>query len=108
MTDPSAADPTRAARRRQLLARGHAIATRLAEVLAGKDGERGLRALGLHARPGMRPEEVLRAALDRVETLRRWLDAGDDRYGRCHACGAALSAAQLDEVPWADACPAHA
>lgn len=94
--------------RRALLKRGHTIATKLAEVLAGKDGERGLRALGLDAKPGMRPEEVLRAALDHVERLRKQVEADDDTYGRCWVCGTELPAAGLEEVPWADACPAHA
>lgn len=101
-------DDTRTRLRRALLKRGHVIATKLSDVLAGKDGERGLRALGLDAKPGMRPEEVLRAALDHVETLRKQLEAGDPAYGACWVCGTELPLAGLEEVPWADACPAHA
>lgn len=101
-------DPTRARLRRKLLDRGQVIATKLSEVLAGKDAERGLRAIGLDAKPGMRPEEVLRAALDHVERLRKRLEAGDDAYGRCWSCGVDLGLPALEEVPWADACGAHA
>lgn len=100
-------DEARARLRRKLLDRGRGLATRLAEVLAGKDGDRALRALGLTAKPSMRPEEVLRAALDHVEALRKRLEAGDDGYGRCHVCDADLGLAAMDEVPWADACRAH-
>lgn len=102
-------DDTRARLRRRLLDRGQVLATLLAAVLAGKDKERELAAIGLDAKPGMRPEEVLRAALDHVERLRKQVEAGDDAYGRCHACGTDLGgAAAMLEVPWADACPAHA
>ncbi len=98
----------RARLRRMLLDRGQVLATLLAEVLGGKDRARAVEALGLHARPGMRPEEILRAALDHVEALRRMVEAGDDGYGRCHVCGADLGLAAMLEVPWADACRAHA
>src|SRR5690606_5547545 len=102
-------DAARARLRRLLLDRGQALATLLAAVLAGKDTVRDLAALGLDAKPGMRPEEVLRAALDHVERLRKQVEAGDDAYGRCHVCGVDLGgAAAMLEVPWADACPAHA
>src|SRR5688572_3622613 len=101
-------EPTRARLRKRLLQRGQTIATKLAEVLSGKDALRGLAALGLDAKPGMRPEEVLRAALDHVEKLRKQLEADDDTYGRCWECGVELPLAGLEEVPWADACGAHA
>lgn len=78
----------------------------LADVLAGKHPPR-LEAL-LSERPGARPEEVLRLALDQVEGRRKLIDADDDRYGRCDICGEDLGEAAMLEVPWADRCPAHA
>lgn len=101
-------EAARARLRRALLDRGQVLATKLADVLAGKDGARTVSALGLDARPGMTPAQILRAALDRVDALRRLVEAGDDGYGRCHACGADLGLAAMLEVPWADACRAHA
>lgn len=101
-------EDTRARLRRRLLDRGQVLATLLAAVLAGKDKERELAAIGLDAKPGMKPEEVLRAALDHVERLRKQVEAGDDAYGRCWTCGTDLGAGAMLEVPWADACPAHA
>jgi RNA polymerase-binding transcription factor DksA len=102
-------DPdTRTGLRSHLMARGLALATLLAEVLAGKDKEAALRALGLTDRPGLRPEERLRRALDQVEARRRLLDADDDRFGRCDVCGEDLGLPALGELPWADRCRAHA
>jgi RNA polymerase-binding transcription factor DksA len=101
-------DATRERLRKRLLKRGQKIADELAAILAGKDAAQGLRALGLDAKPGMRPEEVLRASLDHVEKLRKQLVAGDDAYGRCWVCNTELPLAGLEEVPWADACGAHA
>jgi hypothetical protein len=92
--------------RRDLLGRGRTLATLLSQVLAGKRPP-ALAAL-LAGRPGKRPEEVLRLALDQVEMRRKLLDSGDDRYGRCDACGVDLGAAALGEMPWADRCAAHA
>jgi hypothetical protein len=100
-------DPDTLARfRRDLMRRGATLATLLAEVLAGKRPP-ALAAL-LAAKPGKRPEEVLRLALDQVEARRKLLDAGDDRFGRCDVCGVDLGAAALGELPWADRCAAHA
>jgi RNA polymerase-binding transcription factor DksA len=94
--------------RRALLDRGLAIATRLEKLMSGADANSIARALGLTLKPGARPEEVLRRALDQVDGLRKLIDADDDRYGRCTTCGLDLGLAALREVPWADACPAHA
>jgi hypothetical protein len=91
--------------RRDLMQRGLTLATLLSRVLAGKRPPE-LAAL-LAQRPGRRPEEVLRLALDQVETRRKLLDSGDDRYGRCDACGIDLGTAALGEMPWADRCQAH-
>ena len=101
-------EDTRARLRRKLLDRGQVIATMLAAVLGGKDKKSAMAAMGLDAKPGMRPEEVLRAALDLVERLRKQVEAGDDAYGRCHVCDTDLGMAAMLEVPWADACAAHA
>lgn len=86
--------------------RGLTLATLLSQVLAGERPP-ALAAL-LALRPGMRPEEVLRLALDQVEARRKLLDSGDDRYGRCDACGVDLGAVALGDMPWADRCQAHA
>jgi hypothetical protein len=92
--------------RRDLMRRGLTLATLLSQVLAGKRPP-GLDAL-LAARPGMRPEEVLRLALDQVEARRKLLDSEDERYGRCDACGVDLGAVALGDMPWADRCASHA
>lgn len=100
-------DPDRRERlRRRLLERGSILATLLAEVLAGKDKTSALRALGV-LRPGIRPEEALRKALDQIERRRLLLVSDDARYGTCEICGIDLGAAALEEMPWADRCPAH-
>ena len=96
----------RAALRKAIMARGKTYATLLSQVLAGKRPPE-LASL-LSGKPGMRPEEVLRAALDQVESRRRLLDAADDRFGRCDHCGTDLGLARLREMPWADRCEAHA
>jgi hypothetical protein len=93
--------------RRGLLDRGRVLATLLADVLAGKKVEARLGPLGVAGKPGMRPEEKLRLALDRVEARRRLLDRGDDRFGRCDDCGAEIEEAALLELPWADRCRGH-
>ena len=99
--------PDAVARFRQgMMRRGQTLATVLADVLAGKQPP-ALEAL-LEAKPGKRPEEVARLALDQVEARRQLLDAGDDRFGRCDVCGVDLGAAALGEMPWADRCAPHA
>jgi hypothetical protein len=87
--------------------RGRVLATLLSEVLAGKRIEARLGPMGIVGKPGMRPEEKLRLALDQVEGRRRMLDAGDDRFGRCDECGVELGESALQEMPWADRCRAH-
>jgi RNA polymerase-binding transcription factor DksA len=102
-------DPETLARlRKGVMRRGQTLATLLADVLAGKDKARELAAIGLSDRPGLRPAERLRLALEQVETRRKLIDAGDDTYGRCDVCGEDLGLAALDEMPWADRCRAHA
>lgn len=92
--------------RAALLELWRTLATLLSQVLAGKRPPtlEGL----LAARPGKRPEEVLRLALDQVERRRVLLDAEDDRFGRCDVCGTDLGDARLAEMPWADRCADHA
>lgn len=92
--------------RRELMRRGLTLATLLSDVLAGKRPP-ALAAL-LAQRPGARPEEVLRLALDQVDARRKLLDRDDDRYGRCDTCGVDLGAIALTEMPWADRCQSHA
>lgn len=101
-------DPaTRSRLRRHLLARGQKLATLLADVLAGKGNIASVEALVL-LRPGIRPEEALRKALDQVEARRILLDRDDDRFGRCDICATDLGVTALIEMPWADRCAAHA
>ena len=98
-------EPTRLRLRSRLLRKGRAIAEKLAELLAGKGGPVRLSDLPAFARkPGMRPEERLRAYLDHVENCRKLLDAGDDRFGRCTSCGEDLGLVALGDMPWADRC----
>ena len=93
--------------RRALLRKGQAIATELAELLAGTGKGVQVAELPVSARkPGMRPEERLRAFLDHVEGCRQRLDADDDRFGRCTACQTDLGLVALTELPWADRCAA--
>jgi hypothetical protein len=101
-------DTMQARLRRGIMARGQTLATLLADVLAGKDKQRELAAVGLSDRPGVKPEEALRGALDQVESRRALLDADDDRFGRCDVCAAPIALAALVELPWADRCQAHA
>jgi RNA polymerase-binding transcription factor DksA len=100
-------DPaTLATFRRDLLRRGEVVAGLLADVLAGKRPPQIAELLA--QKPGKRPEEVLRLALDQLEGRRRLIDTEDDRYGRCDVCGADLGVVALGEMPWADRCAAHA
>jgi hypothetical protein len=92
---------------RRLLQRGAALATLLADVLAGKDKAAAVAALRV-LRPGIRPEEALRNALDQIERRRVLLASDDERYGRCDVCGVELGIAALEEMAWADRCHAHA
>jgi hypothetical protein len=95
--------------RRGLMDRGMVLATLLSEAMSGKSGldDRRLTALGIGGKPGMTLREKLRWALDRVETRRELLDAGDDAYGRCEICREDLGALALGEMPWADRCRSH-
>jgi len=96
----------RARLRSALMTRGRMLATVLSEVLAGKQSPT-IESL-LAARPGKRPEEVVREALDQIEARRRLLDDDDDRFGRCDVCGTDLGEPALGEMAWADRCAKHA
>jgi hypothetical protein len=93
--------------RRRVLKYGRALTTLLAEVVSGKDRTSVLQALGV-LRPGTRPEQALRDALDRIERRRLLLVSDDAGYGCCEICGIDLGGPALEEVPWADRCRAHA
>jgi hypothetical protein len=95
----------RAHLRSALMQRGRDLATLLSDELAGKRPPSLVTLLA--QKPGKRPEEVLRLALDQVEARRRLLDADDDRFGRCDVCAEDLGAAALREMAWADRCAAH-
>ena len=84
------------------------LATLLADVLAGKASEARVQAIATGGKPGMRPAEKLRWALDQIERRRMLLDDGDDRFGRCEVCGVDLGEVALGEMPWADRCRDHA
>jgi hypothetical protein len=99
------ASPTLAIMRKGLMERGRTVSTLLSQVLAGKRPT-AITAM-LDAKPGLRPEEVLRLALDQLETRRKLIDAGDDAFGRCEICSADLGEASLGEMPWADRCRLH-
>ncbi|MEO8699680.1 MAG: hypothetical protein ABI867_06535 [Kofleriaceae bacterium] len=101
-----AEEPRKGVLRRLLLDRGRVLATLLSEVLAGKVNESRIVAL-VEGKPGMRPEEKLRWALDQIEDRRKLLEADDDRFGRCDLCGADLGDVAVDQLPWADRCRAH-
>ena len=100
-------DPgTLAMLRRDVMRRGQVLATLLADVLGGKRPPQLAELLA--QKPGKRPEEVLRLALDQIERRRKLIDSGDDRYGRCEICGEDLGMAALAQMPWADRCAKHA
>jgi hypothetical protein len=101
------APDTLAGFRRAIMQRGHKLATILSELMAGKDKSPALTAMGVVGKPGMTPEEKVRKALDQVEARRKLIDADDDRYGRCDACGEDLGEVALGELPWADRCQKH-
>jgi len=86
--------------RRRLLKKGSEINDALTWLLAGEKVD--VEKLLVAGTPGETPEEKLRRFLalieDRLEALRR------HRYGLCEECGAEISFAELDEVPWQKSC----
>lgn len=91
-----------------IMKRGLTLSTLLADVLAGKKSMSAVQAMGIGVKPGIRPEEALRKALDAIELRRKLIDADDDGFGRCDVCDEDLGEAALGEMPWADRCRAHA
>jgi hypothetical protein len=108
---PALSDALRESLRQKLLKKGQEVANKLAKVLAGLDVR--LEQIPAHGlgKPGMRPEEKLRAYLDLINTKRRALEANDGSYGVCSFCNKPFSETELDQVPWVDEhaqCLAHA
>jgi hypothetical protein len=101
-------DTTLARLRPPMMKRGLALATMLADLLGGKGKAGALDAMLGSGKPGEKPEERIRRALDQVEGQRKLLDARDDAFGRCGECGEDLGLPALSELPWADRCRAHA
>lgn len=93
--------------RRGLLHRGSTYATLLADLMAGNTAAAARVDALAPGKPGATREERLRAALALIEARRELLDADDERFGRCDACGAELGELALIEMPWADRCRAH-
>jgi RNA polymerase-binding transcription factor DksA len=85
--------------KKKLLAKGRELAEKLSALLEGKSPG-GLDALD--AKPGETPEEKVRRYMaviqERITAIR------NGTYGKCEHCGAELSYAELDEMPWADTC----
>lgn len=100
-------EPTVLRLRKRLMAKGHAIATLLADVLGGKDRGSEIRALQVDDKPGERVDEKLRRYLDLLESRRQLLDARSEAYGCCELCGLAVELPALEEMPWADRCMSH-
>ena len=93
--------------RQTIMRKGQVIANDLAKVLAGKGGPVRMSELPVFAaKPGMRPEERLRAYLEHVESCRKLIDADDDQFGRCGHCSVDLGLPALEQLPWADRCQA--
>ncbi|MEO1268780.1 MAG: hypothetical protein AAFX99_11825 [Myxococcota bacterium] len=91
--------------RKRLLRKGGQIAKKLADLLAGKDVQLvELADLRGRGGPNLRAEQKLRAYLDLINERRQALEAKDGTYGVCAICGAPLSWAELDQMPWATQC----
>ncbi len=102
LNGPLLSDAVREALRQKLLKKGQEVANKLAKVLAGLDIRlEQIPARGL-GKPGMRPEERLRAYLDLINAKRRALEANDRSYGVCSFCDGPFSEVELDQVPWVD------
>ncbi len=81
--------------------KGLGVATRLSELLAGKDVDLG--AIGLSGPELVDDKEMrLRGFLDQINAARQRLLSG--AYGVCLACGAPFPDAALDEMPWIERC----
>jgi hypothetical protein len=78
--------------------KGLEIATKLSELLAGKDVRLEDFELTGDEDPRVRKEERLRAYLALVNRARARLN--DETIGTCVSCGAAIREAAIDETPW--------
>lgn len=90
--------------RQRLLKKGHGIAKKLANVLAGLDVRLADLADMRWSEPGMTKEEKLRAQLDHINACRKALEADDGTFGTCFHCKEDISEPELDEMPWVDEC----
>lgn len=86
--------------------KGLEVATKLAELKAGKDVS--LKDFGLvmdKEDTVEKKERRLRAFLDQINASRTRLNAGDEgNYGKCLACGTEFDDPTLDETPWIERC----
>lgn len=90
--------------RQKLLKKGHEIATKLSDLMSGKKLDlTNIESLA-NVKPGLRPEDRLRAYLDILNTKRKLLDDDNDAYGRCSECDEDLGLVALRDMPWADRC----
>ena len=82
--------------------KGLGVATRLADLMAGKEVDMAdlgdLRGLDLIDMKEMR----LRTFLNQINAARTRLGSAD--YGKCLNCGSLFSDATLDETPWIENC----
>jgi len=85
--------------RRRLLAKGSEINERLTRLMAGENFDIGRL---LEPQPGETPIERLRRFLMLIDERLQAIRAG--RYGVCERCGAPMSFAALEQVPWATTC----
>ncbi|MGM0576736.1 MAG: hypothetical protein ACQEXJ_13485 [Myxococcota bacterium] len=91
-------------RLQRINAKGLQVASKLADLMAGKD-------IDLNDMQGVwegdedrDDEERLRTWLDAINAARHRIQSG--AYGRCLACDEPLDPAALDEIPWLERCPA--
>ncbi len=81
--------------------KGLAVATKLADLKAGKDADLRDFELTGWADENLPKEKKLRLWLDSINGARRRLLDGDgSAYGRCLTCGAEIEPHALDDVPW--------
>jgi hypothetical protein len=102
LTSPYSASD-RARWRRLLLAKGQEIATRLEDLLAGKEVSLDDFSLFARGEPGEPPEKRLRRYFDQVMRGLRAVDR--PRFGFDPATGTYLSIAALDATPWIELMP---
>ena len=91
-------------RLRRINEKGLDVATRLAEMKAGKDVRLGMLS-GLEGQPpGLTREEALTLFLARINRAReRW---NEGTLAQCAGCGTTLNDSLVDEIPWGLYCGA--